>query len=193
MVDLISKINEHVVRTKTFADTMALTMLNTPVESAIELGVAGMSPHDSADLRFVMALTNPILGRVRDYIKKKAHLKQDNDESKRRLIDMALGAGYGLVELGSGIGKIAVTRWVKGQPYDLKDFYAGLCSAVYSMLSGDLAGIIMDTYRDGIGLDIECKRSLFPKDMKPEVKKTISYMGSAATMLGIGAYYNLTR
>ncbi len=191
------------------SDTLALTALNTIPLFCIETELASMSAYDSANARLITPFTHPIYGIIRDYAKnpnsklgkiinpaKKKHEKNilKIEKKKNIFIDIGVGLGIGAIEVAVGLAKYYSIRLLYGQNFDLADLRASFFVAAYTAFAGDIIGITIDTHRDGLGIEKkENSRSLFPEKMNSTAKKTITYVLSTATLVGLEELYRRTR
>jgi len=180
---------------KAGSDAIALTSLNTLPMVAVETLFAGMSLHDSANVRLAVSATNPLFGGVREIVQDKASRFFPNIDKKRReSLDIGLGIAVGITELATNFTKYYLVRMLNSQELNFSDLKATFFASLYTMFAGDLMGIALDTYRDGLGIERkENSRSIFPRTMGLKAKKYITCALCTATMLGFEEFYRRTR
>ena len=185
---------ERIVHSKIFSDSSSISMVNTPVFAGIEL-LSGMSASDSATMRLLVSVTNPIAGMIRDYAKKKYHIDPKINKRKNIILDFSIGLGAAIAGFSVDLLKYSALNVFKGEEINRTALLASLGISVYTaVIGGDLMGMAIDTYRDGLGIESkEHSRSLFPADMPKSLKRNITYGLSAMTWAGIIGYYSMYR
>ena len=186
MRKIVNYLKNHVI------DSTAVVIESTPIFSAFEVGMAGMSDDVSINARLIGAAITyggicSVLTKGRDAWRKLFKVSDTTKERIQMFHDTAYLAAFNLVA--------APTIYYASGSRALKEIAIGTaCSIAFGSINGTPLGYAIDTFRDLTGIK-ECERSSYPKLLKRQdtrTKKSLAALLTAGTIVLTAGIYSLT-
>ena len=178
-------------------DSTAALAEATPVFSAFEVGIAGMSNATSINARILAAGifyagAGYLFGKGRDLSRKLFKITDQTKERMQQIHDIGYTAAF---NFAISPPLYAISQTLAGEDINLKKIAIGTATAVaFGAVNGIALGYTVDVFRDLTGLK-ECNRQSYPgfiKRQSSKVKKGI-LAGLLGVSIGvIGLIYSLT-
>ncbi|HLC57757.1 MAG TPA: L-alanine exporter AlaE [Candidatus Nanoarchaeia archaeon] len=173
-------------------DSTAMLAESTPVFSAFEVGIAGMSNEVSINSRIcVVGLTylgmGWTYGKGRDIWRRAFNITHESREEIQNLHDAAYAVVCSLLVSFP-------IYWLAGETSFKKIAVGTLCSAAFGMVNGGPIGQAIDGFRDLTGLR-ENRRKCYPEILRRQsrkLKRVIAIGGIAASLSLTSLIYKIS-